>query len=169
MEDNVFILEITSGICCILTAIFLHYSAIPKSSNKKNYQKGYNLVKIASLLLGIAALVFAATGGLTQTHGKSNFINLILPVETLLIFWVFIYPLYEREKLKKLPQASGFLHIIALCSQCHLHICSPWRPRRMVLLYISILLRNTICLLYNYLYTHHQDLAKRKNLGNREF
>lgn len=136
MEDNVFILEITSGICCILTAIFLHYSAIPKGSNKKNYQKGYNLVKLASLILGIAALTFAITGGPTQIYGKSNFIHLILPVETLLIFWVFIYPIYEKEKLKKLPQASSLLHIITLCSQCYLHICSPWRARRVVLICI---------------------------------
>lgn len=168
MEDKVFILEITSGICCILTAIFLHYSAIPKGSNKKNYQKGYNLVKLASLILGIAALTFAITGGPTQIYGKSNFIHLILPVETLLIFWVFIYPIYEKRKTKKLPQASSLLHIITLFSQCYLHICSPWRARRVVLLYISILLRNTICLLYNYLYTHHKNLAKRENLGNRQ-
>lgn len=63
MEDNVFVLEITSGICCILTAIFLHYSAIPKNNNKKNYQKGYILVEIASLILGISALSFAFAGG----------------------------------------------------------------------------------------------------------
>lgn len=108
MEDNVFILEITSGICCILTAIFLHYSAIPKGSNKKNYQKGYNLVKLASLILGIAALTFAITGGPTQIYGKSNFIHLILPVETLLIFWVFIYPIYEKEKLKNFLKHQVF-------------------------------------------------------------
>ena len=108
MEDNVFILEITSGICCILTTIFLHYSAIPKGSNKKNYQKGYNLVKLASLILGIAALTFAITGGPTQIYGKSNFIHLILPVETLLIFWVFIYPIYEKEKLKNFLKHQVF-------------------------------------------------------------
>lgn len=108
MEDKVFILEITSGICCILTAIFLHYSAIPKGSNKKNYQKGYNLVKLASLILGIAALTFAITGGPTQIYGKSNFIHLILPVETLLIFWVFIYPIYEKEKLKNFLKHQVF-------------------------------------------------------------
>lgn len=108
MEDKVFILEITSGICCILTAIFLHYSAIPKGSNKKNYQKGYNLVKLASLILGIAALTFAITGGPTQIYGKSNFIHLILPVETLLIFWVFIYSIYEKEKLKNFLKHQVF-------------------------------------------------------------
>lgn len=108
MEDKVFILEITSGICCILTAIFLHYSAIPKGSNKKNYQKGYNLVKLASLILGIAALTFTIAGGPTQIYGKSNFIHLILPVETLLIFWVFIYPIYEKEKLKNFLKHQVF-------------------------------------------------------------
>lgn len=45
MGENVIILEITSGICCILTAVFLHFSAIPRNSNKRNYQKGYTLVK----------------------------------------------------------------------------------------------------------------------------
>lgn len=169
MEDNVFILEITSGICCILTAIFLHYSAIPKGSNKKNYQKGYNLVKLASLILGIAALTFAITGGPTQIYGKSNFIHLILPVETLLIFWVFIYPIYEKEKLKNfLKHQVFYTSLLFSANAIYIYICSPWRARRVVLLYISILLRNTICLLYNYLYTHHQNLAKRENLGNRQ-
>lgn len=70
MGDNVLILEITSGICCILTAIFLHYSAIPKSSNKKNYQKGYTVVKIASLVLGISALLFAYFGNVIDAYEK---------------------------------------------------------------------------------------------------
>lgn len=108
MKDSLFVLEITSGICCILTAIFLHYSAIPKNNNKKNYQKGYTLVKIASLLLGISAIAFASGGGYMQAHGKSNFIQLILPVETLLVFWTFVFPLYEREKLKNFLRHQVF-------------------------------------------------------------
>ena len=32
MGENVIILEITSGICCILTAVFLHFSAIPRNT-----------------------------------------------------------------------------------------------------------------------------------------
>lgn len=100
MGNNILILEITSGICCILTAIFLHYSAIPKSSNKKNYQKGYTVVKIASLMLGISALLFAYFGNVIDTYDKRSFIQIILPVETLLVFWVFVYPLYDKNKLK---------------------------------------------------------------------
>ena len=99
MGNNVLILEITSGICCILTAIFLHYSAIPKSNNKKNYQKGYTVVKIASLVLGISALLFAYFGNVIDTYDKRSFIQIILPVETLLVFWVFVYPLYDKNKL----------------------------------------------------------------------
>ena len=107
MGNNILILEITSGICCILTAIFLHYSAIPKSSNKKNYQKGYTIVKIASLILGISALLFAFLENSIDTYNKRSFIQIILPVETLLVFWVFVYPLYDREKLAHL-QSSVF-------------------------------------------------------------
>ena len=102
MGDNVLILEITSGICCILTAIFLHYSAIPKSNNKKNYQKGYTAVKIASLVLGISALLFAYFGNVIDTYDKRSFIQIILPVETLLVFWVFVY-LCTIKQTKKLP------------------------------------------------------------------
>jgi AraC-like DNA-binding protein len=108
MEDNISVLEITSGICCILTAIFLHYSAIPKNNNKKNYQKGYILVEIASLILGVSALTFALMGGYLNIYGKSYFIQLILPVETLLVFWIFVYPLYEREKLKNFLRHQVF-------------------------------------------------------------
>lgn len=121
MEDNVFVLEITSGICCILTAIFLHYSAIPKNNNKKNYQKGYILVEIASLILGISALSFAFAGGSLNIYGKSYFIQLILPVETLLVFWIFVYPLYEREA-KKFSQASGLLHRFIMRSKHYIYI-----------------------------------------------
>lgn len=115
MEDNVSVLEITSGICCILTAIFLHYSAIPKNNNKKNYQKGYILVEIASLILGISALSFAFAGGSLNIYGKSYFIQLILPVETLLVFWIFVYPLYERERLKNFLRHQVF-YTALLCA-----------------------------------------------------
>lgn len=93
MGENVIILEITSGICCILTAVFLHFSAIPRNSNKRNYQKGYTLVKVASLVLGISALLFAIAGEFMPACDKQAFIQIILPVETLLVFWVFVYPL----------------------------------------------------------------------------
>ena len=96
MGDNVLILEITSGICCILTAIFLHYSAIPKSSNKKNYQKGYTVVKIASLVLGISALLFAYFGNVIDAYDKRSFIQIILPVET---YWFSGY-LYTHYTIK---------------------------------------------------------------------
>lgn len=115
MGDNVLILEITSGICCILTAIFLHYSAIPKSSNKKNYQKGYTVVKIASLILGISALLFAYFGNVIDTYDKRSFIQIILPVETLLVFWVFVYPLYDKNKLKNFLKYQVF-YTTVLCA-----------------------------------------------------
>lgn len=115
MGDNVLILEITSGICCILTAIFLHYSAIPKSSNKKNYQKGYTVVKIASLVLGISALLFAYFGNVIDAYDKRSFIQIILPVETLLVFWVFVYPLYDKNKLKNFLKYQVF-YTTVLCT-----------------------------------------------------
>lgn len=115
MGNNILILEITSGICCILTAIFLHYSAIPKSSNKKNYQKGYTVVKIASLMLGISALLFAYFGNVIDTYDKRSFIQIILPVETLLVFWVFVYPLYDKNKLKNFLKYQVF-YTTVLCT-----------------------------------------------------
>lgn len=115
MGNNILILEITSGICCILTAIFLHYSAIPKSSNKKNYQKGYTVVKIASLILGISALLFAYFGNVIDTYDKRSFIQIILPVETLLVFWVFVYPLYDKNKLKNFLKYQVF-YTTVLCT-----------------------------------------------------
>lgn len=115
MGDNVLILEITSGICCILTAIFLHYSAIPKSSNKKNYQKGYTVVKIASLVLGISTLLFAYFGNVIDAYDKRSFIQIILPVETLLVFWVFVYPLYDKNKLKNFLKYQVF-YTTVLCT-----------------------------------------------------
>ena len=108
MGENVIILEITSGICCILTAVFLHFSAIPRNSNKRNYQKGYTLVKVASLVLGISALLFAIAGEFMPACDKQACIQIILPVETLLVFWVFVYPLYERERLKHLLKHQAF-------------------------------------------------------------
>lgn len=115
MGNNVLILEITSGICCILTAIFLHYSAIPKSSNKKNYQKGYTIVKIASLILGISALLFAFLENSIDTYNKRSFIQIILPVETLLVFWVFAYPIYDKDKLKHFLKYQVF-YTTVLCT-----------------------------------------------------
>lgn len=115
MGDNVLILEITSGICCILTAIFLHYSAIPKNNNKRNYQKGYTVVKAASLILGISALLFAFFEGTIDICNKRSFIQIILPVETLLVFWVFVYPLYDKEKLKNFLKYQVF-YTAVLCT-----------------------------------------------------
>lgn len=115
MGNNFSTLEITSGICCILTAIFLHYSAIPKSNNKKNYQKGYTVVKIASLILGISALLFAYFGNVIDTYDKRSFIQIILPVETLLVFWVFAYPIYDKDKLKHFLKYQVF-YTTVLCT-----------------------------------------------------
>lgn len=115
MRENVIILEITSGICCILTAVFLHFSAIPRNSNKRNYQKGYTLVKVASLVLGISALLFAIAGEFMPACDKQAFIQIILPVETLLVFWVFVYPLYERERLKHFLKHQAF-YTAVLCA-----------------------------------------------------
>lgn len=115
MGENVIILEITSGICCILTAVFLHFSAIPRNSNKRNYQKGYTLVKVASLVLGISALLFAIAGEFMPACDKQAFIQIILPVETLLVFWVFVYPLYERERLKHFLKHQAF-YTAVLCA-----------------------------------------------------
>lgn len=115
MGNNISTLEITSGICCILTAIFLHYSAIPKSNNKKNYQKGYTVVKIASLILGISALLFAYFGNVIDTYDKRSFIQIILPVETLLVFWVFAYPIYDKDKLKHFLKYQVF-YTTVLCT-----------------------------------------------------
>ena len=115
MGNNILTLEITSGICCILTAIFLHYSAIPKSNNKKNYQKGYTVVKIASLILGISALLFAYFGNVIDTYDKRSFIQIILPVETLLVFWVFAYPIYDKDKLKHFLKYQVF-YTTVLCT-----------------------------------------------------
>lgn len=115
MGGNVIILEITSGICCILTAIFLHYSAIPKSEKKKNYQKGYTLVKVSSFILGISAFLFVFFEDSIYIHGKRSFIQFILPVETLMVFWVFVYPLYDKQRLKKFLKYQ-VLYTAVLCA-----------------------------------------------------
>ena len=46
-------------------------------------------------MLGISALLFAYFGNVIDTYDKRSFIQIILPVETLLVFWVFVYPLYD--------------------------------------------------------------------------
>lgn len=47
-------------------------------------------------MLGISALLFAYFGNVIDTYDKRSFIQIILPVETLLVFWVFVYPLYDK-------------------------------------------------------------------------
>ena len=151
MGENVIILEITSGICCILTAVFLHFSAIPGNSNKRNYQKGYTLVKVASLVLGISALLFAIAGEFMPACDKQAFIQIILPVETLLVFWVFVYPLYERERLKHFLKHQAFYTAV---------LCAANIGRRMVPLPAGSMLCGSVHFLHHYIYTYFADLAE---------
>lgn len=169
MENNVLILEITSGICCILTAIFLHYSAIPKSSNKKNYQKGYTIVKIASLILGISALLFAFLENSIDTYNKRSFIQIILPVETLLVFWVFVYPLYDREKLKNFLKYQVF-YTAALCSANIIYLFIAKRMLGQWFYYLLVSCYVIQFAFYTIIYVHISRIwLKKRNIDSSNF
>ena len=161
MGENVIILEITSGICCILTAVFLHFSAIPRNSNKRNYQKGYTLVKVASLVLGISALLFAIAGEFMPACDKQAFIQIILPVETLLVFWVFVYPLYERERLKHFLKHQAFYTAVLCAANIgYLFVLKEWVGEWFHYLLVACYVVQFTFYTIIYIYTYFADLAE---------
>lgn len=166
MDHYLLILEIVSGTCCILSAVFLHYFISPKRNRKHLYQAGCNLLKSALLILGGSAIVFAFTGGIEHDTAKSNFIQILLPVETLLVFGAMVYLINENERLKKFMWIQAFCTFI-LCASAIIYIYGikgepgEWFYYLLVSCYIGQFVY------YTYIYTRVAKFWQRRHINDK--
>lgn len=101
METPLFALEIFSGTCCLLSSVFLHFFSYSAKQKDLIYQKGLMYIKLALIIMGVSTLFFAITESFRLPNAKSYFIQILLPIETLLVLYAMIHLMNASKKFRK--------------------------------------------------------------------
>lgn len=104
MAENTFVLlEILSGVVCIVLALFLNFSRLPDGVLKERNKLGRKYL-VAALLVNAAFAILLSI--MLSMYERPDwivvFIQSFTPVQTLLFLCALIYPIYLKSDYKKL-------------------------------------------------------------------
>ena len=142
METPLFALEIFSGTCCLLSSVFLHFFSYPAKQKDLIYQKGLMYIKLALIIMGVSTLFFAITESFRLPNAKSYFIQILLPIETLLVLYAMIHLMNASKKFRKVMVYNDiYACVLCVISITYIYFMSKqgekWIYYLLVLCYLS--------------------------------
>lgn len=102
-EDTFILLEILSGVVCVVLALFLNFSKLPDGALKQRNKLGRKYLVLAFVVNAVFAVFLSIMlGKYEEPNMVALFIQSFTPVQTLLFFCALIYPIYLKKDYGKL-------------------------------------------------------------------
>ena len=126
-------------------------------------------IKLALIIMGVSTLFFAITESFRLPNAKSYFIQILLPIETLLVLYAMIHLMNASKKFRKVMVYNG-IYACVLCVISITYIYFMSKQGEKWIYYLLVLCYTVQFFFYTYIYLHITRLWKNSlDKSNRTF